>query len=366
MSALNLVTSISSSGYGVVGVNLLEALETVGCEVALFAIDTTAYRELHLDLSRVMRIQAALRRQARFDPDAPCLRITPEFDMALFAGRGPRAGLTFFETDRLSDRDRRHLGWLDHLLVPSAWARETAVADGLDGPRITVVPMGVDRAIFHEGEASRDGETVFLHVGKWERRKGQDFLLEAFERAFAPSDPVRLELLCDNPLLGDRNREWKDRCLRSSMAERIRLVPRVGSAREVADRMRAAHCGVFPSRAEGWNLELLEMMSCDKPVIATDYSGHTAFADSDNCRLISIDHLEEAVDERYSQIYGRRKIGRWARLGAAQMEQLVFHLRAVHQARCDGAELRNPEGVATARRHTWRRTAEVVLAALGA
>ncbi len=365
MRTLNLVTAVSSSGYGTVGLNLLKALDRAGCEVALFPADGGAFRDLHLSLPEVMLVRAGMRRRTMFPLDAPCLRITPEFDMTLFAGHGPRAGLPFFETDAFTPAEMHHLGGLDHLLLPSHWAKEVVEASSLRGPRVAVVPLGVDREVFSEAGGGQGRETVFLHVGKWERRKGQDVLLEAFSRAFEPKEPVRLELMCDNPLLGTRNQEWVAQCRRSPMAERIRMLPRVATAREVAARMQSADCGVYPARAEGWNLELLEMMSCGKTVIATDYSGHTAFATPDNCRLIEVERLEPAVDERFHQIYGRSKIGRWAHLGNAQLSQLIEHLRAVHRQKQEGRSLANPAGVETASAHSWARSAAAILEALG-
>ena len=60
---------------------------------------------------------------------------------------------------------------------------------------------------------------------------------------------------------------------------RVKMIPRVNTSEEVARIMGQVDCGVFPARGEGWNLELLEMMSMGKPVIATNYSGHTQFCD---------------------------------------------------------------------------------------
>lgn len=364
MRALNLVGPINTSGYGIVAFHLLHELADLGVEVALFPTEGGKFPDLELDLGAVMQVKKAVSRQAVYPLDAPCLRITPEFNLTLFAGRGPRAGLCFFETDAFSERDKHHLGALDRLLVPSDWARSVVEASELRGLPASVVPMGVDRSVFAESDVPAADETVFLHVGKWEHRKGQDFLLEAFARAFSPGDAVRLDLLCDNPYLGPRNQEWMAECRRSPMADHIRILPRVASARAVAERMQAADCGVFPARAEGWNLELLETMSCGKTVIATDYSGHTAFATPDNCRLIHIDRLERAVDVRYHQLYGRDKIGRWAHLGEPQLEQTVEHLRAVHRAKQEGRSLHNAAGLETARQHTWERSARRIAEAL--
>ena len=67
------------------------------------------------------------------------------------------------------------------ILVASRWAAGIVAAAGIGVPT-AVIPLGVNRSIFHEeaGEGirgSRPGPTVFVNIGKWERRKGHDFLL---------------------------------------------------------------------------------------------------------------------------------------------------------------------------------------------
>ena len=70
--------------------------------------------------------------------------------------------------------------------------------------------------------------------------------------------------------------------------------------------------------------------------------------------------LEPAVDERYHQIYGNQKIGRWAHLGSSQLEQAVEHLRAIHRARQESGTLTNPAGIRTAQRLSWESSAATV------
>jgi len=84
---------------------------------------------------------------------------------------------------------------------------------------------------------------------------------------------------------------------------------------EVARAMMTADCGVFCSRADGWNLEALEMLSLGKTVVATDYSGHTEFLTATNARLVPMTDRE------------RFGVGAWAAFGALQQEALVHHLR---------------------------------------
>ena len=194
-------------------------------------------------------------------------------------------------------------------------------------------------------EERRPGPTVFVNIGKWERRKGHDFLLEAFCNAFTPRDDVVLKLLCHNYTFAQQaNDAWARRFLHSALGSRVQLVPRLATQHAVAELIAGCDCGVFPSRAEGWNLGLLECMSVGLNVIATDYSAHTEFASEANCRLVHVEGTEPAHDGQWCKGQGG-----WAKLGASQMEQMVHHLREVHRLKQEGTLARNEAGIATAR-----------------
>ncbi|MEM7338203.1 MAG: glycosyltransferase [Actinomycetota bacterium] len=201
-------------------------------------------------------------------------------------------------------------------------------------------------------------------MAKWEHRKGQDILLRTFEQAFEPGDDVRLWLACHQPTPTERDEEWQRRCAESPLADLIEIVPRQPTPADVATHMAEAHCGVFPARAEGWNLPLLEMLARGRPVIATDWGAHGAYLDADNARLVTVDRTEPAVDDRWITVYSERKTGEWAHLGDAQVEQLTTHLRQVHSARQAGRLQLNDAGIATAARHTWAASAEALVAAM--
>ena len=85
----------------------------------------------------------------------------------------------------------------------------------------------------------------------------------------------------------------------SPLGSKVKFLDRVGSHKEVADIIRMCDCGVFPSRAEGWNLDLLEMMSCGKQVIATNYSAHTEFCNEENCMLVETTEMVDAEDGKW-------------------------------------------------------------------
>ena len=80
---------------------------------------------------------------------------------------------------------------------------------------------------------------------------------------------------------------------------------------DVAALLADCDCGVFPSRAEGWNLGLLECMSMGLNVIATNYSAHTEFVEPANCRVVQIDETEP---QPAGELLGAPETGaNWAR-----------------------------------------------------
>ncbi len=348
----SLIAPHSRTGYGVVGANLLDALQRRSVPVAFFAMGP-----IDRSLTDNASIDSALEQQGSFPAHAPSVRIAQQFDLAMHVGHGPRVGFTIFESDAFTPRELHHMRSQDALIVCSPWARDVCFANGLTDRAVHVVPLGVDRRVFHEGVASagQHNETVFLQVGKLEPRKGQRELLRAFEAAFSPSDEVRLIFACHNPFM---NRGAFDDALSyfraSPMAKRITiLASELESARDVAQLMAGADCGVFPSRAEGWNLEALEMLSMGKPIIATAATAHTAYMTPANARLISIDSFEPAG--------GGELMGRWPAWGASQQEQLVEQLRAVHAQRVSGSLAVNTAGIETAKAHTWDASASALL-----
>jgi len=125
---------------------------------------------------------------------------------------------------------------------------------------------------------------------------------------------------------------------------------------DVAALMASADCGVFPARAEGWNLELVEMLAMAKPVIATAATAHTAYLTPQNAQLIALGDVEPAT--------AGGLLGTWGSWGDAQRTQLVSALRDIHTARQAGSLGPNEAGLATARTLTWDASAQAMLTAL--
>jgi hypothetical protein len=353
---INVTAPVNTLGYGVVGLNVVAGLDRLGHPPALFPLG-----EIEAPAEHHAMLQRALARRALFNARAPSLRISIQSDLAQHVGRGPHCGLPIFELNRFNDAERNHLEAQDLLFVPSQWARQVLADNAIPAGRIRIARFGVDPAVFPYSGAIAPGPTVFLNVGKWEVRKGHDVLAEAFNSAFTRNDDVRLVMLTPNPFYAESEaRAWADVYRGSALGAKIEVIEeRLPSQHDVAALMARADCGVFPFRAEGWNLDLAEMMAMGKNVIATNYSAPTEYLTRENARLIEIDALADANDAKW--FHGQ---GQWADFGDAQVEQLVAHLREVHRLKQSGALKPNAAGRDTMAAYTWEATAQAIVDAL--
>lgn len=353
MQNLNLICPIGFTGYGITSLNIYKQLKKQNINTILFpmgqvSVDTQEDRDMILE---------DLNKQVSFSTKDPCFKIWHQFDLATRVGNGQYSALTFFETDRLKPLEITMINNLDYVFVASKWAKDILINNGINIP-IYVSPLGVDPEIFNQ-EVTKNNESeklkdkyVFLNVGKWEIRKGHDVLLEAFNNAFSIEDNVELWMVNHNPFLSqEENGMWINLYKNSSLGSKIKILPRVPTHKDLAKLISTCDCGVFPARAEGWNNEVPEFYALDKPVILTNYSAHTEYANKDNSYLVDIDELVPAIDNKFFDGHGN-----WADLGDRQQEQLVEHMRYVYKNNIRT----NPGGLNTAKLLTWNNTAKII------
>jgi len=353
--SLNVMTPINDLGYGIAGYNILRALQESGCDASLFIIGPPNIS----DEQQGQLVQRLTDNQNSFDVNAPCLKIWHEFHMGERVGKGPLFGFPFFEINKFDERRINHLKSCDHIAVASQWAKDI-VADQIPSypaENIHVVPLGVDGNVFSSPKPVRTPKCIFLNCGKWEVRKGHDILFHLFQSAFPDNVDVELWMMCGNPFLQEQERMRWEHFYKQD--PRIQIIERVPSQKQLASIMSHSTCGIFPSRAEGWNLEILEMMSLGKNIITTNYSAHTEFCNSQNSFLVTPQKNEAAVDGKWFN--GEAE---WASLDGIH-DEFVEHMQNVYSVwkESDGT-LVNEEGIKTAKQFSWSNTAQKLMEAI--
>ena len=293
-----------------------------------------------------------------FFNDAPCLKIWHQHDLYSFTGKGPSIGFPIFELEEFNPLETHSLGYPDFLITCSEWGRQALINNNPSRWETShVVPLGYDDDIFKPIGLPPQDTTVFGNFGKFEVRKGHDVLIEAFNKAFGKNDDVKLLMMPHNMFLSqEETNHWLKLYYQSKLGDKIEFVNRVKTQEMAYNIMSNVHCGIFPARAEGWNLEALELLASGRHLIITNCTGHTEFCNKDNSRLIEMESgFETASDGKFFNGQGR-----WRSIKDNEIDQMVNHMREVHRLHQDGLLKINTGGIDSVKKFTWSNVTDTL------
>jgi glycosyltransferase involved in cell wall biosynthesis len=215
--------------------------------------------------------------------------------------RGYNIGAWAWELPRFPARWYDRFAYYDEIWVGSSFIA-SAIAPISPVPVIRIPPV-LAPAPLPTGVASADAmkwrrrpdEFLFLFmfdVHSHLARKNPLAIVEAFRRAFHPSEPVRLILKCVN---GESDRPGFRTLVDRASGAAIDIHSGYIPADEV--RRLTASCDAYVSlhRSEGIGLTIADAMGLGKPVIATGWSGNTDFTDVSNA--FPVDYRLVALEE---------------------------------------------------------------------
>lgn len=348
---ISISVPINNTGYGIASINIVKQIYSQYTkDISIFPIGGSCVgnqEDYELFSKLVYNSISSL------DVFAPYLKIWHQFDLIQKIGKGKYYAFPFFELDTFNDLEKKHMSVPDTLFVASNWARDV-IKDNNISTNIEVCPLGVDVDIFdhtlNNNVAIRD-KYIFINIGKWEVRKGHDIILDMFQKAFPDNTDVELWVLASENTNSYSSKEDLMRWKQIYNAPNVRLFSGLDNHEQIARLIAQTDCGLYPSRAEGWNLELLETMAMNKPVIATDYSAHTEFCNKKNCYLIDISEKESAFDGK--AFSGQ---GLWAKMGQSQIDQTIDYMRYVYKNNIRT----NLQGIETAKKYSWKNSANII------
>jgi autotransporter strand-loop-strand O-heptosyltransferase len=196
---------------------------------------------------------------------------------------GPKIAYNVWESTLQPKQFFNKLKEFDEFWVPSKWQREMTINQGYDPNKIKVVPEGVDIKIFFPEktthELTSDGRFKFFLAGRWDYRKSTKEIIETFIKTFNKNEPVDLIVSIDNPFSNDGMKSTEERLTHYGLEDdRIKIL-HFPSREDYIKILKS--CNVFLScaRSEGWNLPLIEAMSCGVPSIYSNCSGQLEFAE---------------------------------------------------------------------------------------
>jgi glycosyltransferase involved in cell wall biosynthesis len=152
------------------------------------------------------------------------------------------------------------------------------VERGFEARKVRRIPNAVNVARFEaleldpalRGRLRGDATRVGVFVGRLEREKGLEFLLEGWARGLRGQPATRLLMVGD----GSERAALEASCRRLGIADQIVFT---GSTEQVEAYLAAADFGVLSSLTEGLSNTLLEYMAAGLPVLGTKVSGTEDF-----------------------------------------------------------------------------------------
>ncbi len=258
----------------------------------------------------------------------------------------------------------------DRLWVHSRWIARQAIESGVPRSRVAVVPHGIDPAVFRPDGRRLSLRTTkpfrFLFVGAPVLRKGIDVLLAAFRLAFTRADPVCL-VIKSNPTDPAYPHVEHAAQVQAMAADptgpEVVLVDRFLTPADLAALYRACDVGVFPYRAEGFCMPILEAMACGVPSIAPRFGACLDFCSGRTSYLMPVRRVRAPL-ERTVAINSRGVREEVATVDFCEVEipTLVAHLRQAATSPPGERQARGRRGARLARaRFTWADTVRAVV-----
>lgn len=293
------MTSIAPNiGYGSHGLQLAEALIELGKDIRILGLEgPNIPEEFAIPKSHMVM------NWVDWNPKAPTVVVNVPSILGKFSG-SPRIGFPVWETSRIPEKLVQQMKWCDHIITTNEWTRSVFENHGI---KARVVPEGVNPKIFNPNVSGafrkKLGDTYnFYSCGKYEIRKGHDLVLRAWKEAFPPEyKDVRLVLDWHNPFRPKLSvvddilrKEGMDQDRRIIILRPEKLMIRADRAKIYA----AMDCGLFPNRAEAWNLPLCEMLAMGIPCIASKCTAHLDYVyDGKFLSLLKADEMSDARDD---------------------------------------------------------------------
>jgi glycosyltransferase involved in cell wall biosynthesis len=266
---INLISPLSPmDGYGLVGIHAIQALESRGFTVHLSLNQTrwaSYYRDHYPWMEGILHRPMVVTKWG-------LAHVQPFDFFRLIAAR--KVGWTMWECTRLPIAWKEHFDLIEQLIVPTKGQLAIFRDSGLKLP-ITVIPDGIDFEAFEPIERPERDTFTFITWGRLSSRKCPAELVHCFTRGFPAQDypAVRLILKTRKGDLG------MGQIMPRFGDSRIRVINAEWDLGRLVSLCHETDCAVFISHGEGFGQPAVQAMATGLPVILSNHSGQSDFAD---------------------------------------------------------------------------------------
>jgi hypothetical protein len=321
MKKFNYIGPLNPTGYGNASIGFFKSILKDNPSVSLLPIGNPDQT-----IQDVPTLLKAIENKPSYDDPSFCFWHFHDMHQQISSFKGPIVGYSTFEIDTLNPIEVKVLDKLQSVATASEWGRnilqkytnkEVHVVHHAfkDDDSVKLGRVSFDYSSNYEAwnkflaPVKFPKDSLFLSTaGKFEVRKSHPEIIQACLE-YGKQNPVVLIAFVHNPFMPDNfpysyinyNMFYP---MYTSFGIKVYkkdnfylvLMPRALEKQELHSALSKTHFFVSPSKAEGWNLPLFEMMSIGMPCITTLYSAHTEYCNANNVISVDFDGLTSAND----------------------------------------------------------------------
>jgi len=356
MKKLNFDGPLNGLSLGNVSLNFLRELKERDLDISMFPVGETgeleAYDKITDDFKEWISAIAS-NRLKNLHPETPCLKV---WHINGSEKMLPHQHLyTFYEVDSPTEEEINIIKLQKHVFFSSSEASEIFKERGCDN--VSHVPLGFDPD-FHETDREylEEGITHFGLIGKFERRKNTQAIIELWANKFGNNPKYQLSCLVMNPFF---NEEQMNQAIQSSLkgtqVSNINFLPRLKTNSEMNDFMNSIDIDLSGlSNGEGWNLPAFNCTALGKWSIVSNCSSHKDWATSENSILIDPVGKQSCYDNFFFKEGMPFNQGEYYKLNGDDI------LKGMERA-VEKAGQKNTEGTKLRDKFTYAKTLESIL-----
>ena len=358
MKKLNFEIPINGLSLGNVSVNFLRELKDRDINLCLYPMGDKAELDAYDKLDKAeftSWMQACV-----FDRLKKLDRNTPTLKVWHINGSEKKLGdkqylYTFYEVDSPTQEEVNIVKMQEHVFFSSSEATEAFKSKGCDN--VSHVPLGFDKDFSVTGKEYLSKEVIhFGIIGKFERRKNTQALIQLWLKKYGNNPKYQLTCLTNNPFFNeDQIKQAINAAVMGKHWSNINFLPRLRTNSEVNDLMNSVDIDLSGlSNGEGWNLPAFNAAALGKWPIVSNCSSHKDWATEENSILVEPIGKQPCYDNFFFKEGQPFNQGQFYKLNADLiLEGLEKAEKKVGQINEDGLKLQD--------KFTYSKTVDAIL-----
>jgi len=356
MRKLNFEGPINGLSLGNVSVNFIKELKEKDIDLSIFPIgdkgEFEAYDKLDDEFKKWVALGAS-NRLKKLSPNTPSLKV---WHINGSERTLPNQHLyTFYEVDSPTEEEVNIVNLQKHVFFSSSEGAEAFKLKGCKN--VSHIPLGFDPD-FHETKKKYLEEEIthFGLIGKFERRKNTQALIELWVKLFGNNPKYQLSCLVTNPFF---NEEQMNQAIQSSLkgvqVSNLNFLPRLATNSEMNDFMNSIDIDLSGlSNGEGWNLPAFNCTALGKWSIVSNCSSHKDWATPENSILVDPVGKQPCYDNFFFKEGSPFNQGQYYKLNGDDI------LNGMEEA-VKKAGQKNTEGTKLRDKFTYTKTVDAIL-----